>query len=70
MADDPPPADFEVSRANSTGTGIANVYACRAHLAHTKQVLMDNPGLAGPVVVGPGLPGSGCKGHLEDWPVS
>lgn len=71
MADDPPPADFEVSRVNLAGTGVANIYACRAHLAHTKKVLVDNGELIGPVLVGPANPNVyGCKGHLEDWPVS
>lgn len=70
MADDPPPADFKVSRASLNG-GMADIYACRVHLAHTKQVLMDNNQLAGPVLVGPANPEvHGCKGHLDNWPVS
>ncbi len=74
---DPPPADFEVSRA-AAGGGTVSVFACRPHLAHTRRVLESNSQLTGPVTVGPAntgpdggpldTPVHGCKGHLADWP--
>ena len=75
MAADPPPADFEVTRTSPAGT--QSIYACRGHLAHTR-ALLERQG--GTVTAGPAnrdgdgnqldTPVHGCKGHLEDWPVS
>jgi hypothetical protein len=77
VAADPPLADFEVSRADPDGP--ARIYACRAHLAHTRRVMQDGgPGLA--VTVAPAnrdldgnpldTPVHGCKGHMESWPTT
>ncbi len=78
MAADPPPADFEVSRADPDG--IARIYACRAHLARTRQVMQAGAAPGVLVTTGPAnrdtdgqplaVPAHGCKGHLDNWPVS
>jgi hypothetical protein len=75
MAADPPPADFEVTRTGRAGT--QHIYACRAHLAHTRAVLEQE---GSTVTTGPAnrdrdgsaldTPVHGCKGHLDGWPVT
>lgn len=68
MAADPPPAEFEVSII-IPGVGLQNIYACSLHLAHTIRTLRKDTGIR--VAVGDADPGlHGCKGHLDDWPVS
>lgn len=76
MQPDPPPADFLVTR---TGPDMAIIAACRAHLSHTKAVLQAGDPAA-LIQVSPAnvdIDGNrrtiavhGCKGHMEDWPVT
>lgn len=77
MQPDPPLADFAVVRRNPDGQ--ATIYACRAHLNHTKTVLQSgNPAAlitVSPANVDPDgnlfdVPRHGCKGHMEGWPVT
>ena len=75
---DPPPAEFEVSRADPDGT--AHIYACRGHLAYTRQVMQEGAAPGVLVTTGPAnrdgdgnpreIPVHGCKGCLADWPLS
>lgn len=72
------PAEFEVGHVNEHG--LAEIWSCAPHVAHTIRVLWDS-GVTPVVSVKPAnrdpitgkflpIPVHSCKGHLEDWPVS
>lgn len=71
------PAEFEIGHVGAHG--LAEVWSCAAHLAHTVKVLWGS-GVTMVVSVKPanrdamGNPLTvtmhSCKGHLENWPVS
>lgn len=70
-------AEFEVGHVNATG--LAEIYTCAPHLAHTIRTMWDS-GVTPVVAVKRGnrdpmgnrLPpfSHTCKGCLEDWPES
>ncbi len=51
------------------GAGVQNIYACSLHLAHTVRTLRKDT-TAAVAVKGADPSVHGCKGHLDDWPVS